>query len=175
MALKEGRFAAVVLEQGPIDRGVVRITRDDSWTSLSSFEQAASPLVSGKGPKMKKRKEKRSEVRRRRIRYRTWVSDQLLLMMPLRRDSLLVAWCVSTAPCIWQSLVLFAFLPEEYSSGSTVEDMFLTSLLCSIPATSCVCHPGVALYVFDLADPVSSGMYSGTLVCSQLQLRSSFW
>ena len=42
--------------------------------------------------------------------------------------------------------------------------MFLTSLLCSIPSTSCVCHPGVALYVFDLADPVSSGMYSGTLV-----------
>ena len=34
----------------------------------------------------------------------------------------------------------------------------------STPSTSCVCHLGVALYVYDLADPVSSGKYSGTVV-----------
>ena len=64
VALKEGRL--LVLER---DRThAVRITRD-TWTSLSSVEQAAVHWFLAK-EKVKKRKEKRKK-RRRRIRYRT--------------------------------------------------------------------------------------------------------
>ena len=65
VALKDGRLL-VVLERDRTE--AVRITRD-SWTSLSSVEQAAVHWFLAK-EKMKKRKEKRKK-RRRRIRYRT--------------------------------------------------------------------------------------------------------
>ena len=65
VALKEGRLL-VVLERDRTE--AVRITRD-TWTSLSSVEQAAVHWFLAK-EKVKKRKEKRKK-RRRRIRYRT--------------------------------------------------------------------------------------------------------
>ena len=65
VAPKEGRLL-VVLERDRTE--AVRITRD-TWTSLSTVEQAAVHLFLAK-KKVKKRKEKRKR-RRRRIRHRT--------------------------------------------------------------------------------------------------------
>ena len=45
-----------------------------------------------------------------------------------------------------------------------LEEFLALLVFDTTPSTNCVCHPSVAGFGMDLADPVSSGKYSGTCV-----------